>query len=129
MPTLLVPYMIRFAPWILVALLVIGSVIYGRHLQDQLQIARQDVAAAQGTIDQLTATNQQNLATLKRLEAENAVWQTTLTTTIATDNRISQFTSGLLSAIAGAPAKDDAPVAPVLATTLAAISKQQGNVP
>lgn len=129
MPALIMPYLLRFAPWILVALLVIGSVIYVRHLQDQLQLAHRDVALAQSTIDQLTATNRQNLATLKRLQAENAVWQSTLTSTIATDNKIAQFTDGLLSAIAAAPANHDAAVAPVLATTLAALSHRQGHAP
>ncbi|MGC9269013.1 hypothetical protein [Acidiphilium sp.] len=126
---MLIPYIIRFLPWILAGLFVVGGVIYIRHLQDELTIAHQDVAVAEGTINQLRATNQQNLVMLKRLQAENEAWQSTLTTTIASDNKITHFTDGLLATISATPTTENAPVAPVLSATLAAIAKEQGIAP
>lgn len=126
MPTILASYFTRFLPWILAGLLATGGAIYVVHLRDQLTVAHQDVAAAQATIDQLKVINEQNLETLRRLQAEDAVWQTTLTTTIASDDDITRFTESLLASVAAVPAKDDAPVASVLAGTLASIAKEQG---
>ena len=129
MPALILPYLARFAPWIIAGLLVIGGVIYVRHLQDALHMANADIIVAKTTIDQLRATNKQNLAALRHLQSEAAAWQTALTTTMATDNHDAQFTSGLLNVIAAAPARNDAQVAPVLTATLDAIAKVQGKAP
>ncbi|MDD2877994.1 MAG: hypothetical protein PHT60_13655 [Acidiphilium sp.] len=129
MPALLLPYLTRFLPWIVAGLLVMGGIVYVRHLQDQLTIAHQNVAAAQTTIDRLTATNQQNLVALKRLQAADAAWQAALTSTIASDSGVARFADGMLATVAATPATSDAPVAQVLASTLAAIAKVQGNTP
>ncbi|MCF3945323.1 hypothetical protein AiwAL_04600 [Acidiphilium sp. AL] len=128
MPALILPYLTRFAPWILAALLAIGGVIYVRHLQDALRVANADIVIARTTIARLSAANKQNLATLRRLRSEEAAWRAALTTTMTTDNRDTRFTDGLLNGIAAAPARNDAPVAPVLAATLAAIAKAQGKM-
>lgn len=129
MPALILPYLTRFAPWILAGLLVVGGAFYVWHLQSALRVAHADIAVAKTTIDQLSATNKQNLATLRQLQSEEAAWQTALTTTMATDNHDTLFTNKLLNVIAAAPVKTDAPVAPVLAATLAAIAKTQGKTP
>ena len=129
MPALVLPYLTRFVPWILAGLLVAGGAFYIWHLQGALRLAHADIAVAKTTIDQFSATNKQNLATLRQLQSDEAAWQTALTMTMATDNHDTQFTNGLLNVIAAAPARNDAPAAPVLASTLDAIAKAQGKTP
>jgi hypothetical protein len=126
MPSLVVSYATRLLPWLIGGLCVIGCILYLWYLRDQLAAARQAVASAQSTITQLSATNQQNLAALKVLQAEDAAWQTTLTTTLASDGAITRFADGLVQTAATAPSKSDASIAPVLANTLASIAKAQG---
>ena len=126
MPALLASYITRFLPWLIGGLCVIGCLIYVWYLRDQLKTAQGDIASAQSTIVQLSAINQQNMAALKLLRAEDAAWQATLATTLASDSQITRFTDGLLQTVATAPSKDDATVAPVLANTLASIAKTQG---
>lgn len=126
MPTLLVSYVIKYLPWILAAMLVTGGWLFVHHLQSELAADKRSMAAAQTTIAQLSATNQQNLTTLKRLQAESALWQSTLTSTLASDAGLARFGDGLLATITAAPAQDDAVVAPVLQDTLASIAKEQG---
>lgn len=126
MPGLVVSYVTRFLPWLIGGLCVIGCMIYLWYLRDQLAAARQSVASAQSTIVQLSAANQQNLAALKVLQAEDAAWQTTLTTTLVSDDAITRFADGLVQTAATAPARSDASIAPVLADTLASIAKAQG---
>ncbi|MCW8308524.1 hypothetical protein AruPA_15915 [Acidiphilium sp. PA] len=126
MPALLASYLTRFLPWLIGGLCVIGCLIYVWYLRDQLRTAQGDIASAQSTIVQLSAINQQNLVALKVLRAEDAAWQATLATTLASDSQITRFTDGLLQTIATAPAKNDAAVAPVLADTLASIAQTQG---
>jgi hypothetical protein len=126
MPSLVVSYATRLLPWLIGGLCVIGCILYLWYLRDQLAAARQAVASAQSTITQLSATNQQNLAALKVLQAEDAAWQTTLTTTLASDGAITRFADGLVQTAATAPSKSYASIAPVLANTLASIAKAQG---
>jgi len=126
MPALLGTYVVKYLPWVLAAMLVAGGWLFVHHLQSELAAERQAVAVDQSTIAQLSETNQQNLATLKRLQAESVIWQSTLTSTLASDAGLARFTDGLLATITAAPAQDDAIVAPVLRDTLASIAKEQG---
>jgi hypothetical protein len=123
----LASYGTRLLPWLIGSLCVVGCLIYFWYLRDQLKAARVEVLSAQSTITQLSATNRQNLAALQALQAEDAAWQTTLTTTLAGDAQITRFTDGLVQTAATSQTAKDASVAPVLASTLAAIAKAQGG--
>lgn len=129
MPTLLLSNLIRYVPWIAAGIILVGGAVYVWHLQDTLHAARADMAAQQATIAQLTETNRENLSALKRLQAEDVAWQTTLATTAAQDQSVAVFSDVLARRAAAAPSQDDAAVAPVLAETLGAIAKAQGGKP
>lgn len=129
MPALLISSLMKFVPWILAGLILIGGIIYVYHLQDALHMANAEVATATATINQLDVTNKQNLLALKTLQARSLAWQTALSSTMDDDARGASFTDELLSEAAVSSAKNDAPVAPVLARTLEAIAVHQEAKP
>lgn len=125
MPALLFSVLGRFAPWIVAAVLLLGVGLYGWHLHAALRTADAALHVDKGTIAQLEAVNARNRAELARLAATAAAWQVALTTAETSDARAGMVAERLLTTIAGTPAHDDGPVAPVLGGTLAAIARAQ----
>lgn len=117
----------RYAPWIagVIVLLCIG--LYGWHLHAALRSAQAALHSDKGTISQLEAVNSENQAALAQLTEAAAAWQTALTTASAADRHDSILAQQMLTTVVDAKAHTDAPVAPVLAGTLAAIARAQGG--
>lgn len=126
MPAVMLSVLGRFAPWILGGLLVAGLLLYGWHLEVALRAARIAVRDGQGTIARLMATNAENRAELARLRADEAAWQTALTTAAAADARGVALSQRILTSVAAAPPKQDGPVAPVLDGALSQLGAAQG---
>lgn len=127
MPALALSFLGRFAPWIAGGMLVLGIGLYGWHLHAALRAADAALHVDKGTIAQLEAVNARNRAALARLSAAEAAWQTALTTAAAADQQAGMISQRILTTVADAKPQADAPVAPVLAGTLAAIAKAQGG--
>lgn len=127
MSALILSFLGRFAPWIAGGMLILGVALYGWHLHAALHGAEVTLKADRGTISQLEAVNAENRAELRRLAATAAAWQTALTAAETTDARAGRASERILTKIASAPARQDGPVAPVLARTLAAIASAQGG--
>ncbi|OZB40970.1 MAG: hypothetical protein B7X48_02680 [Acidiphilium sp. 34-60-192] len=112
MPAFLAPMATRLVLALLALAALLGVVFYIWYLRDAVASARQAVAQSRGTIAQLAADNQADLAALAQMRAQNALWQ-------AADAMRREIDAARPSA--------NGPVAPVLVSTLRAIARAQGQ--
>ncbi len=127
MPAFLAPMATRLVLVLLALAAVLGVVVYIWYLRDAAASARHAVLQSRGTIAQLVADNQADLAALAQIRAQNALWQASLAASQSRDAIDRQAADAMRRKINAAQPSANGPVAPVLISTLRAIARAQGQ--
>jgi hypothetical protein len=120
MPAIILKFLTPLAPYLAAAAVLLGGFLYVEHLRNDLAYANAANAA-------LAQTNQANAAAIVSYQAQQQKWNAALDALDAQSLQTANATGQILGNIAAQPASADAPVAPVLAGSLADIAKLQGQ--
>lgn len=127
MPSLLLNLILRFLPYIAIGALLLGAWLYVGHLRQALQTSRADNLAQTTELDQLQTINAANVASIARLEQDQGIWQAASSTAQDQSDRIAKAASNIDQTVTAQPASQNAPIAPVLATTLDQLRQAQSQ--
>ncbi len=121
-PIMLLKFLRPVAPYLVGVAAVVGVVVY-------VAILRRELSSEKERNVSLVADNQADLAAIAAYKAQQQKWNAALATLDTQTLATNDSTGHIVDGITAAPATDDAPVAPVLATALDALRALQGNAP
>jgi hypothetical protein len=119
---MLLKFLRPVAPYLVGVAAVVGVVVY-------VAILRRELSSEKERNVSLVADNQADLAAIAAYKAQQQKWNAALATLDTQTLATNDSTGHIVDGITAAPATDDAPVAPVLATALDALRALQGNAP